>query len=414
MSRVIVTSLAPNTQSDDGWLALRLICSPWKWGRGSSAQNLEKSFCEFLPTAHTFSFDSGRTCLLALLASLGLQKDDEVLVQAFTCVAVPGPVLWAEMKPVYVDCDLITYGMDPEDLEQKITSKSKVLIIQHTLGRPAQIERLVEIAKRHRIIVIEDCAHTLGASVNGKRVGTFGDAAFFSFGRDKVISSVFGGMLVTSSDDLAQKIQECSRSYPYPRSGWILQQLLHLIIATAARETYGFGITGKVIIEMAKRLHLISKAVLPIERQGGRPPFVGKRYANALASLAMHQFKKLNTFTVHRMKIAKIYEQAFLNVGLSSAERWTDGMVPLRYSIRVKNRRAILQAARASGYILGDWYTVPIAPEGVSYEKIGYKQGSCPNAETLAAEIVNLPTHVGVSENDAKRLISVLIPLLRG
>ena len=118
-------------------------------------------------------------------------EGDEVLVQAFTCVAVPNSVLWAQATPVYADIDA-TLNIDPIDVEKKITNRTKAIIVQHTFGIPADMDALVALAKKHNILLIEDCAHSLGATYKGKKVGTFGDAAFFSFGRDKVVSSVFG------------------------------------------------------------------------------------------------------------------------------------------------------------------------------------------------------------------------------
>src|SRR5581483_4013141 len=113
--------------------------------------------------------------------------------QAFTCVAVPNSVLWTGAKAIYADIDE-TGNLDPKDLEKKITKKTKAVIIQHTFGIAANMDAIQKVLKGKKIILIEDCAHALGASYKGKKLGTFGEFAFFSFGRDKVISSVFGGM----------------------------------------------------------------------------------------------------------------------------------------------------------------------------------------------------------------------------
>ena len=143
-------------------------------------------------------------------------------MQAFTCNAVPNPVLWAGLKPVYVDCDEKTFNIDKEDLKKKITPRSRVLIVQHTFGLPADMDAISEICRKNNLILIEDCAHSLGAEYKNKKVGTFGKAAFFSFSRDKVISSVYGGMAVTEDHELTKKIKEYQLKigypYPYPRS----------------------------------------------------------------------------------------------------------------------------------------------------------------------------------------------------
>ncbi len=167
---MIFTSLSPNTEPDDISLAfkLRLFPSFRKKTLGSRSR-LEHSISTYVPLPHAFAFDSGRTSLFAILSALNLSSTDEVLLQTYTCVAVPEPILWVGSKPVYVD-SLDDFTMDPKDLEQKITSKSRVLIIQHTFGTPAHLEELLLIARRHNLFVIEDCAHALGAEYKGKKV----------------------------------------------------------------------------------------------------------------------------------------------------------------------------------------------------------------------------------------------------
>ena len=128
-----------------------------------------------------------------MIKSFDITYGDEVIVQAFTCLAVPEVVIWCGAKPVYLDIDE-SLNLDIRLLEKSISSKTRIIIVQHTFGIPAKIDMIKKIAQKHNIILIEDCAHSLGAKYNSQKIGTFGDAAFFSFGRDKVISSVFGGL----------------------------------------------------------------------------------------------------------------------------------------------------------------------------------------------------------------------------
>lgn len=412
MARLIFTGLSPNAERNDVLLALRLLVTPRSWVRGGAAASLERSFRDWLPAMHAYAFESGRTALTAILSTLHLSHDDEVLLQAFTCVAVPNAVLWAGGRPVYVDVDEATYNMSPDDLERKVTPSCKAIIIQHTFGTPADLDRLLAIAKRHGLFVIEDCAHALGGEVAGKRVGTFGDAGFYSFGRDKVISSVFGGMVVTSRDDTGQALQRIHAASPNPGRGWVVQQLVHPIVIAVGKATYGIGV-GKIIIEAAKRLRLISKAVYPAEKRGERPWFTGKRLANALAILAAHQFGKLDRFNAHRRKIAGIYADALTGgrgvaIGLPHAPP-NGRPVFLRYTIRTPKATQVRSAARQDGIYLGDWYDVPIAPPGVDDARIGYRPGSCPVAERLAQESVNLPTDIHITEQDARRVVASVL-----
>ena len=357
---------------------------------------------KMFPREQVFLFESGRSCLYALLKSLDLSREDEVLLQAYTCVAVPEPVLWVGAKPVYVDCDE-TLTMSIRDLERKITPQSKVLIIQHTFGRPAHLRELLALAQKHHLFVIEDCAHALGAQYEGKNVGTFGDASFFSFGRDKVVSSIFGGVLILKDGDRASKVSSIYKTCSQASLRWIAQQLLHPIITGIAKATYTLFF-GKILLALGKKIGLLSKAVEPVERHGGKPHFLFLVFPNALACLAHHQLQKLSLFNEHRAKIAEIYDRNFQ----TSAHDHTLKSIVLRYVLRVKDPANVLKAAMQENIYLGDWYTTAIAPSDVHYDKIGYNPDDCPMAEKIAGETINLPTDINTSEKDVQRILTFL------
>lgn len=409
---MIFTGLSPNAERDDVLLALWLLARPWTWRTGGSVARLEQSFRDWLQTKHAFAFESGRTGLYAILSTLGLRSDDEVLLQAYTCVAVPNAVRWAGAQPVYVDVDDATFNMLPDDLELKITPKSRALIIQHTFGNPADLRRLLAVAKRHGLFVIEDCAHALGGEYAGQRLGTFGDAAFFSFGRDKVISGVFGGLATTNRDDTAERLRRLRESFPLPGRGWVAQQLAHPIITSIVKATYDVVWIGRLLLTVAKRLRFISKAVYPEEKRGERPYFAEKRMPNALAALALRQFAKLARFNAHRRIVAGVYEREFTLSAAHSVARTLklpstapDGRhVWLRYTVRTPRAAQIRAAAKREGILLGDWYDTPLAPAGTDLGRIGYRSGSCLVAERLARESLNLPTDIHLTEDDARRV----------
>ena len=244
----IFISLSPNTEKDDVRLALKLLFCLNFWKKGKEIKKLEEKFRNYLGIKYTFSFNSGRSSLMAILEALEVEEGDEVLLQGFTCNSAVIPILERKAKPVFVDID-DTLNLDPEDLEKKITSRSKAIMIQHTFGWPAEIEEILEIARRHNLFLIEDCAHSLGAKYKGKFCGTFGDATFFSLGRDKIISSVFGGMAVTNNDNLAEKIERFRRRIDYPSGFWIFQQLLHPILVNyLVLPAYRFPNLGKLLL----------------------------------------------------------------------------------------------------------------------------------------------------------------------
>lgn len=387
---MITTGLSPNVERDDVTLALHTLLQPWQWRRGHDEEKLTKALQSYFATDLIWPVNSGRTALLVLLQSLQLKSDDEVLLQAFTCNAVPNPILWTGAKPVYVDIESDTLNMSPSDLLKKITPHSKVLIIQHTFGTPAKLDALLAIAKQHQLFVIEDCAHALGAHYHDQLLGTFGDAAIFSFGRDKVISSIYGGALLT-------KQPLSLPTLPYPSIFWTAQQLLHPVITTAAKK-----ITW--ILPIAQKLKFISLAVSKSERLGKQPTYFPARLPNGLTKLAQHQFKKLTTFNDHRRTIAAYYHQQLKQTN------WFADSIYLRYSVRVSDRAHVLAAAKRQGIILGDWYDAPIVPNDGHLERFGYVTGSCPVAEAAAQQIINLPTHIGIRTKEAKRIIQCMKP----
>ena len=230
----IATALLPNAEQDDVFAALNLLL-PWnrdKWLAGKELGELEETFKKYFNAKQAVSFSSARSGFYAILKGItevyGIKPEEsEVLIQAYTTIAIPNAIKWAGFKPVYVDIKEDTFNIDPDKIEEKITPRTKILLAQHTFGIPAQMDKIAEIAKMRKLILIEDCAHSLGAEFKGKRIGTFGEAAFFSFGRDKIISSTSGGIAIANNENLAEKLKNFRDSLPLPPKKWIFQQLMH-------------------------------------------------------------------------------------------------------------------------------------------------------------------------------------------
>ncbi len=407
----ISTSLSPNTEKDDIFLALKLIFQPWRWKR--EVKILEKEFQNYLNVRRAVSFNSGRAALMAILEALEMKKGDEVLLQAFTCNSAVNPISNRGAKPVFVDIDE-TLNMDPEDLKKKITSCSKAVMLQHTFGWPAQIEEISEIARENNLFLIEDCAHSLGAEYKGKFCGAFGEAAFFSFGRDKIISSVFGGMAVTNNEKIGERINEFREKLDYPSNFWIFQQLLHpILINFLVLPAYGLNEhLGRIILGIFHKFSILSKAVYKKEKRGESVKYFPKRFPNALAILALNQFRKLERFNEHRRKIAKFYEDNLRNQFDLPLSKEKKDISPtfMRYPVLVrKNTDEILEASRKRKIYLDDgWRKNPVVPPDTEINKIGYFLGSCPGAEEIAKSIVNLPTHVNISLKKAQKIVDFL------
>jgi perosamine synthetase len=410
----IFISLSPNTERDDVLLAWKLKFQPWLWKKGKAVEELEEKFKKYLGVNYAISFNGGRASLMAILEAMEIKSGDEVLLQGFTCNAAVNPILNKGAKPVFVDIDS-TLNLNPEDLKKKITPKSKAVMIQHTFGWPAQIEEILKVAKENNLYLIEDCAHALGAKYQGKFCGTFGDAAFFSFGRDKIISSVFGGMIVTDNEKMGERIKKFRNKLDYPSNFWVSQQLLHPVLTNCLiLPAYGLNqYLGRILLGLFHKLSILSKAVYKKEKKGEIPECFPKRLPNALAALALNQFGKLERFNKHRRQIAGFYEKELKNTGFNlPLARSQEKRAPtfMRYPILVnKNTDEILKLARKKKIFLDDgWRKSPVIPPDTNINKMGYSFGNCPQAEKVAESILNLPTHINISPKKAQRIIDFL------
>ena len=409
----IASAFAPNYTLTDVFIAIKYLFFPWNWAKlqnGKYRRKLERRFCEFMDCRWAIGFDSGRSGLYAILKCLEIEKDDEIILQAFTTVALPNVITLCGAKPVYIDIEKNTYNINPEKIAEKITSKTKAIVVQHTFGNPVEMDRIMEIVKKHNLYLIEDCAHSLGSEYQGKKMGTFGDAAFFSFGRDKVISSVSGGMVITSNSELGQKIKEFKNKISYPKKSLIMRQLLHPIITFVSLKMYYFFSIGKIIMYLSSNTEIITKAYTKEEKASKKPENFPAKMPNALAKIAFHQMKLINKFNNHRRDVAKLYEERLVDDKSVELPKISSGSknVFLWYTILVENKKALIKKANKRGIILGDWFPQVVGPIEVDIAKAGYRKGECPIAEKVSSKCVNLPTHHNISIEDAEKVAKVV------
>ena len=165
---------------------------------------LEKEFAKMTGSAHAVATSSGTGSLLIALLAAGIEPGDEVLVPGFTFVASIGAITYAQATPVLVEIDE-SLCMDPEDMQAKITTRTRAIMPVHMLGNPCDMETIMELADEYGLAVIEDCAQAGGASFEGRRVGSFGDFGVFSFNRYKMMSAGDGGILTTNDQNLYER-----------------------------------------------------------------------------------------------------------------------------------------------------------------------------------------------------------------
>jgi dTDP-4-amino-4,6-dideoxygalactose transaminase len=196
--------------------ALQQVLASRVWWRtpGTRTLKFEQSFAKFHGARHGIAVTNGTAALEVTMAGLGITSGDEVIVPNFTFVATASAVLFANALPVLVDVDAETQCIDPDLAEAAITPRTKAIIAVHMGGHPADLDRLTKIAKRHKISLVEDCAHAHASEWRGQRVGTFGSAGTFSFQSSKLMTAGEGGIIISNDDQFevqARSVHDCGR-----------------------------------------------------------------------------------------------------------------------------------------------------------------------------------------------------------
>jgi dTDP-4-amino-4,6-dideoxygalactose transaminase len=184
---------------DSGWVS-----------QGPKVKEFEAKIAEYLGVRYAIAVTNCTSALHLSLLSIGIKEGDEVLVADYTFPATGHAVLYCGARPVFVDIDPKTYNIDPEVIEEKITDRTKAIIPVHTFGQPAEMDKIMDIAREYDLIVIEDAACALGAKYKNKYAGTIGDIGCFSFHARKGITTGEGGMVIVNNKSLAEKIRSLS------------------------------------------------------------------------------------------------------------------------------------------------------------------------------------------------------------
>ena len=177
----------------------------WISSSGKYIPAFEETFANYCGVKHGIGVTNGTNALHLALTSLGIGKEDEVIIPNFTMIASAFAVCYTGAKPVFVDAEKETWNIDPSKIEEKITNKTKAIMVVHIYGHPCEMTKIREIADKHNLKIIEDAAEAHGAEYEGKLCGSLGDIACFSFFANKIITTGEGGMVVTNNDELAEK-----------------------------------------------------------------------------------------------------------------------------------------------------------------------------------------------------------------
>ena len=268
---------------------------------GPDIARFEKAFAAFIGTADAVAVPSGRAGFRFVFEALGLEKGSEVICSAFGYPVVPYLVKSLGYKLRFVDCEMRTLGMDPDKLAASISDRTGAVIATHLYGVPCQVDRIAELASAHSAALIEDCAHCYGASVDGRKVGSFGDAACFSFETSKVVNTMGGGMVTVGDADLGARIREIAVRAPRNGFGWLLKRL--------SKTTFEAAVTNPLLFNLGvyQALRALSSRKGGDERyasgyHGDEISMAGKlgRYTNYQAGLGLRGMRTADAVVARR------------------------------------------------------------------------------------------------------------------
>ncbi len=188
---------------------------------GPQMEAFEHALADYIGVSHAVAVSSGTAGLHLCIRALGIGEDDEVIVPSFTFIAAANVIRYERAHPVFVDIDAESLNMSLAGIERAITPKTRAILAVHTFGRPAEMTAIMEIARRHQLLVIEDACEAIGATYQGRKAGSFGDAAVFGFYPNKQITTGEGGMVVTGRPELADRIRALRNQGRYDSADWL-------------------------------------------------------------------------------------------------------------------------------------------------------------------------------------------------
>jgi len=348
----------------------------------------------------------GRVALEAILRGLGVSAGDEVAIQAFTCIAVPEAVRALGARARYVDVEEGSPNMDPGDLVRKINERTRAVVIQHTFGLPANVSSLGGVAKEHGLPVVEDCAHTIASRVDGRQVGSFGAAAFYSYEASKPAFVGIGGSAVANDVVLAAALDADYSRYE-PPSAAVQLQLATMFLAHKAAYRPSTYWTVRSLFRSLVSAGLIRGNYNDMSEPSAPGPDFTRRMGAIQARLLHRALALLDSQTAHRRWVGEEYRTRIRARGVAHfpVSRNVDPVFG-RYPVLVGDKSAVLDGAREARVELADFYATPVHPlKGEKLRQVGYEPGSCPNAEALSARIVSLPTGPQVDRTQIQRAV---------
>jgi len=329
---------------------------------GKNCKAFEQEMADFIGAKYSVSLNSGTDALHLALRALNIGKGDEVITVAFTFVATTEAIGIVGATPVFVDINPDTFNMDPDLIEEKITPKTKAILPVHLYGQPAQMDKIMAIAKKHNLYVIEDCCQAIGAEFNGQKVGTFGDIGCYSFYPTKNLGTMGdGGLAVTNSENLKNRM-------------------------IALRNHGGAIRYYHDEIGVNSRLDEIQAAILRVK------------------------LNYINDWNKKRRAHAAFYNELFKDAKDIETPKETDNVYAVyhQYTVKVPNRDEVHKLLQEAGIGAMIYYPVPLHLQKV-HAHLNLKEGLLPYTEKDTKLVLSLPMFAEITEEEQRTVAKTLI-----
>ncbi len=370
----------------------------------------ETKFAEIFSATKVFSFWKARVALYAILKAFGVGAGDEVILPGYTCVMDVNPIKYLGATPIYVDIEPKTFNMDVSLLEEKITSKTKVILAQHTYGYVCDMDSILEIANKHNIPVVEDCCLCVGGKYKGKLAGTFGKAAYFSGQWNKPFTTGLGGIAAVRDESLAENIARlCENELVEPSTKETFMLFAQLVVYRAFIYPRTTALAQTLFRFLTKK-----GAVVGSSSSCEFEPTMAEDFFKAMSKVqqnqGVRQLRKLDKNIAHRKQMASLYDELLAQKGWSPREYDSNIQEPVmvRYPVRITEKERALEEAAKAGVELGSWFECPLHPIETPMKLYNYEIGMCPEAEKASREVVNLPLHPRASKSTVKRTVEFI------
>ena len=353
-----------------------VACLKSGWiGTGPKVKAFEDPFAKYKGSRYAMALNSCTAALHLSLLSIGIKPGDEVVVPTMTFAAMANAVIHAGGRPVFADCERETLNIDPDDIERKITRRTKAIIVVHFAGRPCNMDAIMKIARRKKLKVIEDCAHAIETEYHGQKAGTFGDLGCFSFYVTKNIVTGEGGMVITNKKVYADKIKVLG---------------LHGMSKDAWKRFSDEGYKHYEIVYAGFKYNMM----------------------DLQAAIGLHQMERIDQYWKRRQKIWNQYNKAFADLPVflpQDAEEGTRHAYHL-YTLllnveRLKiTRDQFMQKMMTTKIGVGVHY-IALHLHPFYRKRYGYKRGDFPNAEWISGRTVSLPLSPKLNNGDVNDVI---------